>query len=352
MNTLRMKPKLLSLGYTVPCNSYTQDEIFDALNYPGIFRRLFRTSKIEKRHFWVPLDRITKLSWQEQEEQYKDGAIALSRRAIENCLDSRGLDDIGCLVFCSCTGFCPGPTVGHHIAKELDLPKDVYHTNIGSMGCEGGFPGLKRAYDFTLANHKKAIVIACELASCSYFPEPAGRPDPENHYELARSNALFADAASCALVGFDNDPRHPYIIDTETYTDTSYIDDLGYVWRDGRLRVLLSKRVPGIASELASIVVPGLLKRHQLKAKNIDYWVIHAAGSLVLDNIRDALGLPESKFTWSREALKRYGNVSSATVGIIGKLLMENIEPSSGETMVMVSLGPGMTTGATLMQWP
>lgn len=340
-------PKIISLGFAVPENSYTQEETFEKLGYPRRFKRLFTQSGIDKRHFWVPLERITHLSWQEQQEEYAKGAVALSKQAILNCLDGRDVSDIGCLVFASCTGFCPGPVVPHYLADELGFKPDTYFTNIGSMGCEGGYPGLKRATDFTIASGKKSLVVACELASCSYFPEPA--PDPENHFELARSNAIFADAASAALVGFDEEQKHPTIIDTETHTDTQYLGDLGYVWRDGRLRVRLSRRVPEIAAKLAKIVVGRLLDRHQMAAT--EHWVIHAAGNIVLDNIRTRIGIPEIKLSLSRKVLKLYGNCSSATIGIIGKLMMQEAKLREGDRAVVVSLGPGMTAGATLLRF-
>ncbi len=346
-----MKPKIISISYALPENSYSQDQIFNELAYPKAFKRLFSQSAIDKRHFWVPLDRIKHLSWQEQQEWYKEGVLDLSKRALLNCLDGRDVKDIGCVVFSSCTGFLPGPVAPHYLSREFGFEPSTYFRNLGSHGCEGGFPGLRTAMEFTMVSGKPSIAIACELASCSYFPEPGGKPDPENHFELARSNALFGDAACCILVGFDNDPKHPVIVDSETYTDIRYLDDLGYTWRDGRLRVLLSRRVPEIAAELVSKVVPSLLKRQNLGPGHIEHWIIHAAGSQVLDNIRDRLGLPEEKLSLSREVLREVGNCSSTTIGIIGKMLMEEGNPQPGEHGLVVSIGPGMTAGCTLLHW-
>ena len=345
-----MLPKLISIGYAVPEQAVTQREVFDTLKYPNPFWKLYRDSGIEKRHFWVPLSRIRQLSFQEQQEEYMKGAVELSKKAALKCLDGRHPEAIKCLVFASCTGFAPGPTIGHFLAKELSLFSDTYITNIASQGCEAGFPGIRRAFDFTLTSGKASLVVTCELASCSYFPEPDGKPDPENHYELLRSNAIFADAATAGLVGYDDDPRHPYIIDSETYTNTDYLYELGYIWRDGRLRVLLSRGIPELAAEVTGVAVSRLLERRSLRVKDIDHWVIHAAGGSVLDKIRDGLGLDESQVALSRETLRLYGNTSSTSVGITGKRLMLKEEEPKGYCL-MVSVGPGMTGGATLMSW-
>ena len=345
-----MLPKLISIGYAVPEQAVTQREVFDTLKYPKPFWKLYRDSGIEKRHFWVPLSRIRQLSFQEQQEEYMKGAVELSKKAALKCLDGRHPEAIKCLVFASCTGFAPGPTIGHFLAMELSLFSDTYITNIASQGCEAGFPGIRRAFDFTLTSGKASLVVTCELASCSYFPEPDGKPDPENHYELLRSNAIFADAATAGLVGYDDDPRHPYIIDSETYTNTDYLYELGYIWRDGRLRVLLSRGIPELAAEVTGVAVSRLLERRSLRVKDIDHWVIHAAGGSVLDKIRDGLGLDESQVALSRETLRLYGNTSSTSVGITGKRLMLKEEEPKGYCL-MVSVGPGMTGGATLMSW-
>jgi len=344
-------PRIISMGYSVPKNGYTQSEVFNELGYPQRFRKLFSDSSISRRHFWVPLEEIRTLSFQLQQDYYLEGAVDLSRESIVNCLDGRVAPaDVGCLVFCSCTGFAPGPTVGHYLARELGLDVGIYITNVGSMGCEGGFPGLKRAYDFTKVSGKLSLVVACELSSCSYYPEPDGKPDPENHFELVRANALFADAASCCIVGYDSDWRHPQIVDMESYFNSEYIDDLGYVWRYGRLRVLLSKRVPDLAPEVMGEAMGRLLHRRGLHTDEIDWFVIHAAGSKVLDNVRDRLGIPEEKLSLSREVLRDYGNCSSATIGLIGKRLMsEDIRP--GDRVMVLSVGPGMVGGATLLRF-
>lgn len=344
-----MEPKIISISYALPENKFTQSELFDLLGYPSRFRAIFEDSGIDTRHLWVHPSRVNNMSWQEMTEEYIEGAFQISRQAIINCLDGRPTGDIGCLVFSSCTGFCPGPTIPHLLAADLGLPKNVYLTNITSHGCEGGFPGLKRAYDYSKSTGKKALVVACELCSTTYFPEP--EVSPENHYELLRANAIFADAASCAMVGFDENPRHPQLLDTESYFEPNYLHGLlGFTWRDGRLRVLLSKRVPELAPLVVKPAVDAVLQRQDLKISDIKWFVVHAAGRTVLNNVRDALGLPEEKISLSRKTLREVGNCSSSTIGITGTMLMsENIE--EGDYVMVLSVGPGMVGGCTLLRF-
>jgi predicted naringenin-chalcone synthase len=343
-------PKVISIGYAVPELSYSQREVFAALGYPKSHWRLFGNSGIDRRYFCLPPDQAKLLSFQEQQEQYLVKALSLSRAAVEKCLDSRGPGEIGCVVYGSCTGLAPGPTIPQYLAQSMGFAPNVYFNNLAGQGCESGFPGLKRAYDFAKTERKAALVVNCELSSLTYFPEPDGKPDPENDYECLRANALFADAASSFLVGFDDIWRHPTILDTETNTDYRFADDLGFAWRNGRLRVKLSRRVPKLASQVVKPAVEAVLQRHRLRIEDICWWVIHSAGNSVLDNIRDGLGIAEEKMGLSRETLRLFGNTSSTSVGITGKRLMQqDVKPK--DYVMVLSLGPGMTGGCTLLRF-
>lgn len=341
------QPQILSLGFAVPPQSYTQNEVFEALGYPRQFRSIFLNAGVSKRHFWIPLN--PDISWQQQCEEYVRGESEMVRQVLRACLDGRDVSDIGCVVSAGCCGYaCPGIT--HRIAKDMNFSPGVFYTNIWGHGCEGGAPALRRAYDFTKATGKMSIAVSCELCSCAYFPEPPGKPDPTNDFENLRANAIFGDGASAALIGYDNDPRHPYLIDFESYFDPQYIDLLGFIWQDGRLKCRLSRAIPKIAPIVAGPPIKAILERNNLTLKDITWWVIHPGGSKVLDNIRDALGLPEAKIALSREALYLYGNCSSSSLGIVGKILMGH-EVTPGDWGLVVSLGAGLAAGATLIKF-
>lgn len=346
-----MKAQIVSLGYALPAFTYSQEEIFACLGYPKHFSRIFRESQIQQRSFCIPIDRITGLSFQEQQELYREHAADLSVLAVLNCLDGRDPKTIGCLTYCSCTGIAPGPTIGHEIARRLAMRDDLIITNITAMGCEGGgLPGLKRAADYTLSMGQPSLVVATELCSLTHFPESDG-PDPENDYELLRANAVFADGSSAALIGQDGKYQHPYIVDSLVYTKADYSDKLGYVWRNGRLRVRLAKDVPQYAAEVAMEAIRRILHKHHLTYAQIKHWLVHGAGSAVLDRIQEGLGLSKHSLDLSRQTLRLMGNVSSATVGITGKLLMLSGAPQAGDRGMIVTVAPGMSGGASLLRW-
>jgi predicted naringenin-chalcone synthase len=341
-------PKIISLGYSTPPYVFDQKQVFQGIGYPRHWFRIFDEAKIDYRHFLFPIEKIKKLSFQEQQEAYAEWAVSLSVEAVKECLDDREVAGIGCFTYGSCTGLMPGPSASHLIANELKMSPVMYHFNIIGQGCESGYPNLKIASDYVQSSGKTALCVNCELCDLTYFPEKNGM-DKEDDYSLIRANALFADAAVACLVGYDDDWHHPTIIDTEAYTDHAYIHDLGYRWQDGRLRAVISKRVPELAAEVIEGAVVLLLDRLDVKPY-IKWWVIHAAGNAVIDNVRDNLGLSEEQVKLSRETLRLFGNTSSTSVGITGKRLMEQ-DIKQGDYVMMLSVGPGMTGGSTLLRF-
>jgi alkylresorcinol/alkylpyrone synthase len=349
---MTIKPKLISLGVKVPLHCYTQREVFNALGYPGAYWRLSGKAGIDQRYFCIPLEEAIGLSFQQQQEKYREHAVRLSVDAITRALDGRDITDVGCLIFGSCTGVLPGPTAADYISSELGMTKYTEKYNNTGMGCGAAFPGLKHAYDYVKAHGDFALAVNCELSSLAYYPENPN-PDPENDFELLRANSIFADMAAAALIGTEDDDtdwRHPYILDTEVNYEHQYADDLGFVWRNGRLRCRLSRRVPELAPIVTKPAVDEVLKRNDLKIEDVDHWIIHAAGNSVITNIARALNLPEEKLTLSRETLQLCGNTSSTSVMVTGKRLMEQgIMP--GQYIAMIAIGPGMYGSMTLLKF-
>lgn len=339
-------PKIISLGFTVPSLSFTQKEVFDSLGYSKHWFRIFNDAGIEKRHFLFPLEKIKRMTFQEQQEEYARWSYILSAEVMKKTLSSEDIGKIGLLTYNSCTGFMPGPTVGHYLVNKFGM-QDIEICNLASMGCEASWPGLRLCYDYTVLTGKPSLTIACELSDLTFYPEK-NPPDPENDFELMRANAIFGNACSCAMIGSDDNPRHPEIIDFTSTMNTKYIDRLGYTWRNGRLRVRLAKDVPDIAVNLAIIAIDKLRHKHGLEIEDIAYWIIHPAGSSVLDKLQQHYNLSNAKMRYSREALRNFGNCSSATVGIVGKILMQR-EPNPKGYGVMVNIGPGMSSNSMLL---
>lgn len=335
-----MKPKIISIGFALPEISMSQTDIWLALGYTSPRTlRIFQNAGIERRQAWIDPARLPHMSWQELCEEYYNGALELSKRAVVKCLDGRLTDNIGSICFASTTGFAC-PAMSYEIAAALELPAHAHHSDDVGSGCQGAGPAMRTGWNETLIRTSPSLVISTEICTSTYFP------GPEHDLELVVANSLFADAAAACLIGYDDDPLHPEVVDFVSEFNPLYKDYLGYRWVDGRLRVILDRRVPDAAPALVVPAVKRLLERNQMSLGDIQHFIVHPGGPKVLDNIRDALGLSEEMMWLSREGLRRWGNCSSATIGLIGKLLRETTPHG---WCLVVTLGAGFATVGILL---
>jgi predicted naringenin-chalcone synthase len=72
----------------------------------------------------------------------------------------------------------------------------------------------------------------------------------------------------------------------------------------------------------------------------IDLWAVHPGGRSVLDAIERALDLKPAALGASRDILRRFGNMSSATVMFVLESMLRS--PRAGALGCAMSFGPGL----------
>ena len=83
-------------------------------------------------------------------------------------------------------------------------------------------------------------------------------------------------------------------------------------------------------------------------ADSIDIWAVHPGGRTVLDAVERAFNLAPLALSASREILRRYGNMSSATVMFVIEKLLRSC--ARGQTGCAMSFGPGLTAETMLFR--
>ena len=110
--------------------------------------------------------------------------------------------------------------------------------------------------------------------------------------------------------------------------------------------MILSRDVPttianGITQYIDSI--PGGYTKD-----DIVYWAVHPGGSAILDAVEAGLGLSADALTSSREILRNYGNMSSATVMfVLQDIINKKQAPGLG---CALAFGPGLTAEGMLFR--
>jgi predicted naringenin-chalcone synthase len=79
-------------------------------------------------------------------------------------------------------------------------------------------------------------------------------------------------------------------------------------------------------------------------------FAIHPGGPLILEWSQKALALPADQLRWSRDILRRHGNISSATLPHIWQAILEDKTVSDGTLVVSLGAGPGLTLSGALMR--
>ena len=130
-----------------------------------------------------------------------------------------------------------------------------------------------------------------------------------------------------------------------------YRNQLHYRQQGGRLRNVLSIKVPKIGAKTAFEVMTRLLDRHHLKQDAIQWWAVHAGGTAVLDQVGRDLGLSETALRYSLEVFHNHGNMSSPSVLFALKNIMEQGRPRSGDLGVLLTFGAGFSAFAALVEF-
>lgn len=352
-----MSTVLRAIGTANPRRYGTQQEFYDWLvaHFPltpgehDLYKRVLLEGPIKGRYFGIDHDeQAADLSADLLIERFQKHGALTAVQAAADAMHAVGLEpaDIGGLVVNTCTGYlCPGFT--SYISEELGLAPSVKTFDLMGMGCGGAIPNIECAAGLIARDAGKPVLsIAVEICSATMFMGA----DPD----LVISNSIFGDGAAAVIVDSANrrDGRTlAKIIDFESGLYPRHREELRYRTQNGRLRNVLSKRVPVIGAKVVREVVGRLLDRHGLRTSQIDCWAVHPGGTLVLDQIGEKLGLSQEQLRYSYEVFQEYGNMSSPSVLFVLKRLLCHGKPSRGQKGVLLSFGAGFSAYAALVEF-
>ncbi|MCF6362170.1 MAG: type III polyketide synthase [Gammaproteobacteria bacterium] len=346
-------PRAVGVGTSNHGNRYDQHQIASIFGYklPRI-KKLFENSHIKNRYLYLPKANEDGKVKQEDNftllKKHLNGAVEMGKKAIERCLAGKNVSiaEIDYIVCVSSTGFlCPG--ISAHITKALKFSSSVRRADVLGMGCSAGINGLKLATDFTLANPgKNALVLMVEVCSAAYHID--------GKLSTAVVNSLFGDGAAAVLVTSNN--QHdwqdgPEIIDFESETISANIDAMRYDVVDGMLSFYLDRDIPYVIGSSIHKPIERILKRNNLKLRNIDHWIIHSGGKKVIDSIKYNINITNHDLRHTLNVLRDYGNMSSCSFLFSYDKLCEEDIVKEGDIGLAVTMGPGVAIETALLRW-
>jgi alkylresorcinol/alkylpyrone synthase len=354
-----MQPILRRPAIAVPPLRVTQREAYEffashftlAPDEEALYRRLLlEPGPVQGRH--LGMDRVEEAAETDPDRlnaRFLKHARRTAADAARVALSDAGLTaaDLGGLVVNTCTGYlCPG--LSSYLSEDLRCPPSTKAIDLAGMGCGGSIPNLDCAAALLAAGDGRPwLSVAVEICSATLFmgADPA----------LVVSNSIFGDGAA-AVVLQDGATLHDStgtmrILGRTACLRPEYREQLRYRLEGGRLRNVLSIRVPSIGARVAAEALEALLGTHQLTRDSIRWWAIHAGGTAVLDQVGRDLGLSAESVQYSLDVFRDYGNMSSPSVLFALRNVIDRGKPRPGDLGVLLSFGAGFAAYAMLVEF-
>jgi alkylresorcinol/alkylpyrone synthase len=318
------------------------------LENAAVLERLHSRTGVAGRYFSLPLEQYPPLdTWGKTNNVWIETAERLGAQAIECVLSKSGVDrkQIGALYFVSVTGVS-SPSVDARLVNRMRLSPQIKRNPIFGLGCVAGAAGLARAADYVRAYPDQvAVLLSVELCSLTW---------QRDDFTVANliATGLFGDGAVAVLVAGDQlKLSGPKILGSACsfYPDTQ--DVMGWKISERGFQVVLSPDVPTVVRANLGGDVDAFLKQHGMTRDQVHSWIMHPGGPKVLEAVADALDLHNGELELSWEALRRVGNLSSASVLVVLDEVMNHRRPKPGSRSILAAMGPGFCSEMLLLEW-
>jgi predicted naringenin-chalcone synthase len=265
---------------------------------------------------------------------YERYAVGLAAEAVAGLELGAGAQAVTHLIAVSCTGLS-APGLDLQLVERCGLDPSVERTVVGFMGCYAAVNALKLARHIVRSEPEaRVLVVSVEL--CTLHLQET------SDLEQVLSFLVFGDGCAAALVsgdpvGLSLDRFHAALLPEAAEQITWTVGDQGF-------DMFLSGQVPASVGRALRIGRERILDG--VAIADMDLWAVHPGGRSVLDAVETTLGLPPAALTASREVLREFGNMSSATLLFVLERIMGRATP--GERGCAMAFGPGLTAETLL----
>ncbi|MDA6068358.1 type III polyketide synthase [Flavobacterium sp. AC] len=350
-----MSVKIITVAKQLPKYSRTTADILPLLDgwlhgqderFIKKVKKIFEGAAVEKRYSIMdPAEVFTATSFEDKNDIYSREVIILGEQVLEKALAKANWDPqtIDYIITVSCTGIMI-PSLDAYLINKMKLRQDIVRLPVTEMGCAAGISGIIYAKNFLKANPgKRAAVIAVESPTATFQLNDFSMPN-------IVSAAIFGDGAACCLLSSHEEDNGPEIIAEEMYHFYDAEHMMGFKLTNTGLQMVLDIEVPDtIASHFEDIIHP-FLQKNNLGISDIDHMIFHPGGKKIVTTVESLFSGLGKNIEATKEVLKQYGNMSSATVLYVLERIM-NEKPKSGERGLMLSFGPGFSAQRVLLQW-
>ena len=309
-------------------------------------KKIFEGAAVDKRYsIMEPSEVFTATSFEAKNDIYSREMIALGEKVLVKALAKANWNpqDLDYIITVSCTGIMI-PSLDAYLINKLKLRQDIVRLPVTEMGCAAGISGIIYAKNFLKSNPgKKAAVIAVESPTATFQLDD---------FSMANvvSAAIFGDGAACVLLSSDQNDVGPEIIAEEMYHFYDAEHMMGFKLTNSGLQMVLDIEVPEtIASHFPDIINP-FLEKNNVDITQIDHLIFHPGGKKIVQTVEGLFSDMGKNINDTKEVLRLYGNMSSATVLYVLERIMDE-NPKKGTKGLMLSFGPGFSAQRVLLQF-
>jgi alkylresorcinol/alkylpyrone synthase len=309
-------------------------------------KKIFEGAAVDKRYsIMTPEEVFSDLSFEERNNIYVREGIKLGAKCLTSALKKAAwqAQDLDYIITVSCTGIMI-PSLDAYLINLLKLRQDIVRLPVTEMGCAAGVSGMIYAKNFLKANPgKRAAVVAIESPTATF---------QLNDFSMANivSAAIFGDGAACVLLSSNEEDSGPEILAEEMYHFYDAEEMMGFKLTNTGLQMVLDVEVPETITNHFPDIIHPFLAKNSLTIQDIDHLIFHPGGKKIIQIVEELFGQLGKNIDETKEVLRLYGNMSSATVLYVLERIMDK-KPSVGEKGLMLSFGPGFSAQRVLLKW-
>ena len=308
--------------------------------------KIFEGAAVDQRYGIMNIEEVfTATSFEEKNAIYVREVKKLGTSVLQKALNNSGwkANSIDYVITVSCTGIMI-PSLDAYLINTLGLKQDVVRLPVTEMGCAAGVSGLIYAHNFLKSNPNKRIALVAVESPTATFQL--------NDHSMANmvSAAIFGDGAACVLLSSEASAEGPKIVGDEMYHFKDATQMMGFDLTNHGLKMILDPAVPAtIANHFPEIVHP-FLQRNGSSIEKVNHLIFHPGGRKIVQTVETLFGKLGKNIDDTRDVLKEYGNMSSATVLYVLERFM-NKDIAKGEQGLVLSFGPGFSAQRVLLEW-
>ncbi len=350
-----MSVKILSVAKELPQYTKSTEEILPYVKtwlsgqeerFQRKALKIFENAGVDRRYSMLDAEAVfLNTSFAERNTIYAQESVKLAEQSLQKVLKKASLKptDIDYIITVSCTGIMI-PSLDAYLINKLKMKQDIVRLPVTEMGCAAGVSGMIYAKNFLKANpNKRAVVIAVESPMATF---------QINDFSMVNivSAAIFGDGAASVILSSYEEDEGPEVLDEAMYHFYDAAHMMGFDLVDSGLKMILDQSVPETIAEHFPKIVHPFLELNNCTIEDVDHLIFHPGGKKIVQTVDDLFGALGKSIEDTKEVLRLYGNMSSATILYVLERFLDK-DPPKGEKGLILSFGPGFSAQRILIEW-